>query len=194
MINLILFGPPGSGKGTQATQLVEHYNLFHISTGDMFRSEIGNKTELGLLAKSYMDKGALVPDEVTINMLKKRVQDNPNVKGFIFDGFPRTVDQAIALDKMLAEQGTPITALLELAVPAEELIVRLMNRAKTSGRVDDGKPSIIKNRIQVYRETTAPVANYYGEQDKTYIIEGLGSIEEITAKLISALDHALEAE
>jgi adenylate kinase len=194
MINLILFGPPGSGKGTQATQLVEHYNLFHISTGDMFRSEIGNKTELGLLAKSYMDKGALVPDEVTINMLQKRVQDNPNVKGFIFDGFPRTVDQAIALDKMLAEQGTPITALLELAVPAEELIVRLMNRAKTSGRVDDGKPSIIKNRIQVYRETTAPVANYYGEQDKTYKIKGLGSIEEITGKLISALDHALEVE
>ena len=193
MINLILFGPPGSGKGTQATQLVEHYNLFHISTGDMFRSEIGNKTELGLLAKSYMDKGALVPDEVTINMLKKRVEENPNVKGFIFDGFPRTVDQAIALDKMLADKGTPITALLELVVPAEELIVRLMNRAKTSGRVDDGKPNIIKNRIQVYRETTAPVANYYAEQDKTYKIKGLGSVEEITEQLIFTLDSALTA-
>ena len=193
MINLILFGPPGSGKGTQAAKLVEQYNLYHISTGDMFRSEIGNKTELGLLAKSYMDKGALVPDEVTINMLAKRVEDNPKVKGFIFDGFPRTVAQATALDKMLAEKGTPITALLELVVPAEELIVRLMNRAKTSGRVDDGKPNIIKNRIQVYRETTAPVANYYDEQDKTYKVKGLGSIEEITAKLTDALDSVLMA-
>ncbi|MGB0983559.1 MAG: adenylate kinase [Saprospiraceae bacterium] len=191
MINLILFGPPGSGKGTQAAKLVEQYNLYHISTGDMFRSEIGNKTELGLLAKSYMDKGALVPDEVTINMLAKRVEDNPKVKGFIFDGFPRTVAQATALDKMLAEKGTPITALLELVVPAEELIVRLMNRAKTSGRVDDGKPNIIKNRIQVYRETTAPVANYYDEQDKTYKVKGLGSIEEITTKLTDALDSVL---
>lgn len=193
MINLILFGPPGSGKGTQAAQLVEHYNLYHISTGDMFRSEIGNQTELGLLAKSYMNKGELVPDEVTINMLKKRVEENPSVKGFIFDGFPRNVEQAAALDNMLAEKGTPITALLELDVPAEELIVRIMNRAKTSGRVDDGKPNIIKNRIQVYRETTSPVANYYDEQDKTYKVKGLGSIEEITGKLISTLDAVLAA-
>jgi len=193
MINLILFGPPGSGKGTQAAKLVEHYNLYHISTGDMFRSEIGNKTELGLLAKSYIDKGELVPDKVTINMLKSRVENNPDVKGFIFDGFPRTVAQAKALDKMLSETGTPLTALLELKVPAEELIIRLMDRAKVSGRTDDANPSVIKNRIQVYRENTLPVAGYYDEQDKAYDIKGLGSIEDITQRLAAELDGILQA-
>lgn len=192
MINLILFGPPGSGKGTQATKLVEHYNLYHISTGDMFRSEIGNKTELGVLAKSYIDKGELVPDEVTINMLKKRVEDNPDVRGFIFDGFPRTVAQAKALDAMLDEMNTPLTALLELKVPAEELIVRLMDRAKVSGRTDDADPNVIKNRIQVYRENTMPVAGYYNEQDKAHDIHGVGSIEEITQRLIDELDSVLQ--
>jgi adenylate kinase len=192
MINLILFGPPGSGKGTQAARLVEHYNLYHISTGDMFRSEIGNKTELGVLAKSYIDKGELVPDEVTINMLKKRVENNPDVKGFIFDGFPRTVAQAKALDAMLSEMGTPLTALLELKVPAEELIVRLMDRAKVSGRTDDADPNVIKNRIQVYRENTLPVAGYYNEQDKAYDIHGVGSIEEITGRLTAELDSVLQ--
>lgn len=193
MINLILFGPPGSGKGTQAANLVQHYNLYHISTGDMFRSEIGNQTELGLLAKSYIDKGELVPDEVTVNMLRKRVEDNPEVKGFIFDGFPRTVAQAEALDAMLEDMGQPITALLELKVPAEELIVRLMNRAKTSGRADDADANVIKNRIQVYRENTAPVASYYDQKDKTKTVHGVGSIEEITQSLVAALDEAIAA-
>lgn len=191
MINLILFGPPGSGKGTQAANLVQHYNLYHISTGDMFRSEIGNKTELGLLAKSYMDKGELVPDEVTVNMLRKRVEDNPQVKGFIFDGFPRTVAQAQALDAMLEDMGQPITALLELKVPAEELIVRLMNRAKTSGRADDADANVIKNRIQVYRENTAPVAEYYDQKDKTKAVHGVGEVAQITQNLIDALDAAI---
>lgn len=191
MINLILFGPPGSGKGTQAAHLVQHYNLYHISTGDMFRSEIGNQTELGLLAKSYMDKGELVPDEVTINMLRKRVEDNPQVKGFIFDGFPRTVAQAQALDAMLEDMGNPITALLELKVPAEELIVRLMSRAKTSGRADDADANVIKNRIQVYRQNTAPVAAYYDQFEKTRTVHGVGAIEDISQRLIAALDEAI---
>ena len=193
MINLILFGPPGSGKGTQAARLVEHYNLYHISTGDMFRSEIKGETELGLLAKSYTSKGELVPDEVTIKMLKKRVEANPNVKGFIFDGFPRTIAQAEALNEMLGEMKTPITALLELKVPAEELIVRLMERGKTSGRKDDSKPSVIKNRIQVYRENTAPVAGYYENQDKAEYVHGVGTMDEVTKRLIDALDSVLQA-
>ncbi len=191
MINLILFGPPGSGKGTQAAKLVKQYNLYHISTGDMFRSEIGNKTELGLLAKSYTSKGELVPDAVTISMLKKRVEDNPDVKGFIFDGFPRTNAQAQALNEMLAEKNDDITGLLLLDVPAEELIIRLMDRAKTSGRADDADPKVIKNRIQVYRETTQPVADFYAQLDKTHYLKGVGTIDEITERLIKSIDGIL---
>ena len=191
MINLILFGPPGSGKGTQAAKLVEHYNLYHISTGDMFRSEIKGKTELGLLAISYTSKGELVPDEVTIKMLKKRVEDNPNVEGFIFDGFPRTVAQAEALDAMLAEKDDDISALTMLVVEDEELIARLQNRAKDSGRTDDADVEVIKNRLQVYTDNTLPVAGYYETKGKTHKIDGVGSIEEITARLVTAIDNVL---
>jgi adenylate kinase len=191
MINLILFGPPGCGKGTQAEKLVAHYNLYHISTGDMFRSEIQGKTELGLLAKSYTDRGELVPDEVTINMLKKRVEDNPNVEGFIFDGFPRTVAQAQALDAMLAEKEDDITALTMLVVEDEELVVRLQKRAISSGRADDADVEIIKNRIQIYKDSTLPVATYYQAKGKIQKIDGIGSIEEITQRLITAIDSSI---
>ena len=191
MINLILFGPPGSGKGTQAEKLVAHYNLYHISTGDMFRSEIKGKTELGLLATSYTSKGELVPDEVTIKMLEKRVNDNPNVEGFIFDGFPRTVPQAEALNDFLAKKGDDITALTMLDVPEPELITRLQNRAKDSGRPDDADVNVIKNRLKVYEDETLPVAAFYKTIGKTHMIEGLGSIEEITTRLVAAIDTVL---
>lgn len=191
MINIILFGPPGSGKGTQAEKLVEHYNLYHISTGDMFRSEMKGETELGLLAKSYANKGELVPDEVTIKMLKKRVEDNPNVKGFIFDGFPRTVAQAEALDAMLEEKGYGVTALTELSVNEPELIKRLQNRAIDSGRKDDANVEIIKNRIEVYKNNTVAVAVYYKGKNKAHKIDGIGSIEAISDRLFTTIDSVL---
>jgi len=191
MINLILFGPPGSGKGTQATHLVEKYNLLHISTGDLFRSEIGNKTTLGLEAKSYMDKGELVPDAVTINMLKKKVDENPDVKGYIFDGFPRTIPQAEALDAMLLEDGQSITLLLALEVEDEEIVKRLLERAKTSGRSDDADENIIRNRIQVYLENTAVVAGHYAKSNKSVTVNGIGTIEEVAARLAAAIDKTV---
>jgi len=191
MINLILFGPPGSGKGTQATKLVEQYNLLHISTGDLFRSEIGNKTPLGLEAKSYIDKGALVPDEVTIGMLKKKVQENPDVKGYIFDGFPRTIPQAEALDAMLMADNQEITSLIALDVDDEEIVKRLLNRAKTSGRSDDADEGIIRNRLSVYKETTAIVAGHYRKKDKTETINGIGEIEEVFGRLTEVIDRSL---
>ncbi len=187
MINLILFGPPGSGKGTQSDFLVEKYNLHHISTGDMFRSEIGGKTELGLLAKSYMNKGELVPDEVTISMLKKRVEDNPGVQGYIFDGFPRTVPQAEALDRMLEEMGQSVN-LVELKVGDDELRRRLLERGKTSGRADDTNVDTINNRIQVYKDNTIPVATYYDSHGKAAFVEGEGAIEEVTNRLFNVVD------
>jgi len=193
MINLILFGPPGSGKGTQAAQLVEKYNLLHISTGDLFRSEIGNKTPLGIEAKSYMDKGALVPDEVTINMLKKKVKENPDVKGYIFDGFPRTIPQAEALDAMLMANGQAITSLVALDVDDEEIVTRLLNRAKTSGRSDDADEGIIRNRLNVYKETTAVVAGYYHKKGKTHNVNGVGTIDEVFGRLTEVIDRALVA-
>lgn len=192
MINLILFGPPGSGKGTQAKFIAEKFDLLHISTGDLFRSEIGNKTELGLLAKSYMDKGELVPDEVTVNMLKKRVQENPDVSGYIFDGFPRTIPQAEALDAMLAESGEEVTCVLELDVPDEELIARLQNRAKTSGRTDDADVDVIKNRLDVYKNYTATVATHYAAKNKTQKVDGVGDIAAITNRLTDALNSYLK--
>ena len=191
MLNLILFGPPGSGKGTQAANLVEKYHLLHIATGDLFRSEIGNKTELGLLAKSYMDKGELVPDSVTIDMLKAKVEANPDVKGIIFDGFPRTIRQAEALDAMLEEKNQPIAGLIELAVDEDEIVRRILERGKTSGRADDVDESIIRNRIQVYRRDTTPVAEYYHQFGKSHKIKGVGSINDIFAQLCTSID-ALE--
>ncbi len=188
MLNLILFGPPGSGKGTQAAKLLEKYNLLHISTGDLFRSEIGNGTALGLEAKSYMDKGELVPDAVTINMLKSKMEQHPDVKGVIFDGFPRTTPQAQALDKMLSEKGTEVAMLISLSVNDNEIVERIMKRGETSGRSDDLDPKIIQNRINTYKSQTTPVFEYYAQQDKSKEIEGIGEIEDIFAAICNQID------
>ncbi|TAK37473.1 MAG: adenylate kinase [Saprospiraceae bacterium] len=188
MINLILFGPPGSGKGTQAAKLVEKYHLVHISTGDLFRFEMGNNTPLGQKAKSYMEKGQLVPDEVTVGMLKNKVDANPNAKGFIFDGFPRTIAQAEALDRLMAKKDSPISGLLALDVDDEEITQRILLRGKTSGRSDDNDERIIRNRIEVYKSETSPVFDYYAQSDKSQKINGFGTIEEIFARLCTAID------
>ncbi|MEM6966953.1 MAG: adenylate kinase [Bacteroidota bacterium] len=187
MLNLILFGPPGSGKGTQASKLVEKYNLLHISTGDLFRFNIKNETALGVEAKSYMDKGELVPDSVTINMLKAKVNENPEAAGFIFDGFPRTIAQAEALDEFLAEKSWSISGLLSLDVPDEELVKRLLARGKDSGRSDDQDESIIRNRIEEYNNKTAPVFDFYKKQNKADKVLGVGSIENIFERLCSMI-------
>ena len=188
MLNLVLFGPPGAGKGTQASRLVEKYHLVHLSTGDIFRSNIKEGTNLGQLAKSYIDKGALVPDEVTIGMLEAEVNSNSNAKGFIFDGFPRTSAQAEALDDFLSSKGTQVSSMLALEVDENELITRLLERGKSSGRADDQDTSIIKNRIQVYEDETAVLKTYYANQNKFFGIEGVGSIESITLGLCKAID------
>ncbi len=188
MLNLILFGPPGSGKGTQAAKLVKKYNLFHISTGDMFRYELSNNTELGQLARSYMEKGQLVPDSVTIAMLEKRVEDNPDVQGFIFDGFPRTTPQTLALDAFLAGRGQSITGLVELLVNEDEIVNRILLRGASSGRADDNDESIIRNRFTVYRNETTPVGEHYAALGKAYRVEGVGGIEDIFGKLCQTVD------
>lgn len=188
MLNIVLFGPPGAGKGTQSEKLIEQYQLKHLSTGDIFRANIKGETELGKLAKSYIDKGALVPDEVTINMLKAELEKSPEAKGFIFDGFPRTTPQAEALDQLMASKDTAISAMLALEVPEDELKSRLLERAKTSGRSDDADPAIIQNRIDTYNEQTAPVKDFYAQQSKLQEIDGLGSIEDITQRLYKAID------
>jgi len=188
MITLILFGPPGSGKGTQAALLVEKYGLLHISTGDLFRHEIGNNTPLGLEAKSYMEKGQLVPDSVTIGMLRNKVEANPGVSGYIFDGFPRTLPQSEALDTLLEELGTSVSGLVMLQVSDDEITRRILLRGKTSGRADDLNESIIRKRIEVYNAETAQVYDYYARQNKSYKIEGIGSVDEIFERLCSTVD------
>jgi adenylate kinase len=187
MLNIVLFGPPGAGKGTQSSKLVEKFNLVHLSTGDIFRFNIKNETELGQLAKSYIDAGNLVPDEVTINMLEKEVTQYPESKGFIFDGFPRTVPQAEALDVFLKSKNTSIQLMLALVVEEEELIKRLLLRGKDSGRADDTDESIIRNRIQVYNEQTAVAAKFYEAQGKYHAINGVGSVDEIFERLSSII-------
>lgn len=189
MLNIILFGPPGAGKGTQSAGLVETFDLVHLSTGDIFRYNIKNETELGKLAKSYIDKGELVPDEVTINMLKSEVLKNEGKKGFIFDGFPRTTAQAEALDVLLQELGTEVSIMLALQVPEEELIRRLLLRGKDSGRADDVDENVIKNRIKVYNEQTAVAIDYYRAKGKYTGIEGTGEIEEIFNRLVTAINN-----
>lgn len=188
MINVVLFGPPGSGKGTQAVKMAEKYGLLHISTGDLFRNAIKNETEMGLKAKAFMDKGNLVPDEVTVGMMNAVIDENPNVQGIIFDGFPRTVTQAEALDAFLNPRNTPISSMIALSVSDEELLKRLLNRGKDSGRPDDKDVSIIKNRIKVYNDQTLPVADFYKNQNKLKHIKGEGTIEEIFARICAELD------
>ncbi len=188
MINLVLFGKPGAGKGTQAGFLKEKYNLKHISTGDVFRYNIKNNTELGRLAKSYMDQGELVPDEVTIEMLKNEVEKNPEASGFIFDGFPRTTAQAEALDNFLDSRDMRIDATIALEADDEVLIERLLERGKVSGRSDDQDESKIRNRFEEYNQKTAPLREYYQAQGKFHSVNGIGGIEEITGRLSSVIE------
>lgn len=188
MTNIILFGPPGAGKGTQAAFLKNKYNLVHISTGDVFRFNIKNKTELGTLAKGYIDQGQLVPDEITIDMLSNELDNNPEANGFIFDGFPRTEAQAEALGHLMDDKDSQIDAMVALEVDDEVLVKRLLERGKTSGRADDADESIIRNRIKVYYNETAILKNYYQKQDKYYGVDGEGSIEEITERLSKVID------
>ncbi len=188
MLNLILFGPPGSGKGTQAAKLVEKYGLVHVSTGDLFRYEMSNDTELGIKAKEYMSRGELVPDEVTVGMLKNRVDQESDPKGFIFDGFPRTTPQAEALDHLLEDRGTSVTGLIAMEVDDQEIIDRILNRGKTSGRPDDNDTDIIRNRIDVYRAETTPVFDYYSAKGRAKTVSGIGSIDEIFDRLCSEID------
>ena len=183
MTNIVLFGPPGAGKGTQAMILKDKYDLIHISTGDVFRYNIKNETELGLSAKSYIDKGQLVPDEVTINMLQAEVEKDPDANGFIFDGFPRTEAQADALETFLESRGTKVHAMIALEVADDILVERLLERGKTSGRADDADEAVIRNRIKVYYNETAILKKYYQEKDRYFGVDGVGSIEEITRRL-----------
>jgi adenylate kinase len=187
MLNLVLFGPPGSGKGTQSAKLIEKYQLVHLSTGDILRGELAAQTPLGLEAKKKMDKGELVPDEVVIGMISNKLDQNAGAKGFIFDGFPRTTAQAEALDNLLNTKGTPITMMLALEVEKQELVNRLLNRGKGSGRADDQDLSVIENRIVVYNRETAVVANYYKVQGKLKEIQGMGTIDEIFDRLSKAI-------
>ena len=188
MLNLVLFGPPGAGKGTQAEFLIKVYNLIHLSTGDLLRSEIAAGSKLGIEAKTYMEKGELVPDEVVIGMIKGKLASEKEAKGFIFDGFPRTVAQAEALDSVLVENGTPISAMLSLEVEKQELVNRLLARGKVSGRPDDQNQDVIENRINVYNEKTAPLVDYYKTFGKHFGIDGMGSIEEIAGRLKNTVD------
>jgi len=189
MINLILFGKPGSGKGTQAEFVKIKYDLIHISTGDLFRNNISNNTELGLLAKSYMDKGDLVPDEVTIKMLESEVNNHPNAKGFIFDGFPRTTVQAEILDQFLITLKLSISMTIALEVDENLLIERLISRGKDSGRSDDQDRTKIQNRFDEYNKKTSPLINYYKNQNKFFDIDGVGDINEISSRIFNTIDN-----
>ncbi|MBI2257877.1 MAG: adenylate kinase [Flavobacteriia bacterium] len=191
MLNIVLFGPPGAGKGTQSEKMIEKYSLIHLSTGDIFRKNIKEESELGKLAKSYIDKGQLVPDEVTINMLKQEVNNHSNAKGFIFDGFPRTNKQAEALDTLLKELNTEVTLMVSLEVEENELKQRLIKRAELSGRSDDADPKIIQNRIVVYQKETAPVKEYYHNQGKLKSVDGIGSIDDISSNIFKSIDNFL---
>lgn len=190
MLNIVLFGPPGAGKGTQSDKLKDEFGLVHISTGDVFRA-LDPESELGKLARSYSEKGNLVPDEITIKILQEEVNKHPDAKGVIYDGFPRTEAQADALDKFLAEKGESISMMLALEVEEDELRTRLKHRALDSGRPDDADPEIIQNRIDVYNEQTAPVAEHYRSQGKYIGVNGVGSIDEIFGRLVAAISEVV---
>jgi len=192
MFNVILFGPPGSGKGTQSEKLVEKFGLIHLSTGDLLRKERTLKTPLGLEAQQFIDKGQLVPDEVVIGMISSALDENPEARGFLFDGFPRTVAQAEALDKLLELKKSEIGVVLFLEVDEEELIKRLVHRGKTSGRTDDSDENIQRKRQEVYKNETLPVAAYYSKLKKVVTIDGMGSIEEIFSRLSSQIEKRIK--
>jgi len=191
MFNIILFGPPGSGKGTQSEKLIGAYGLKHLSTGDLLRSEIAKRTALGLEAKSIMDKGQLVPDEVVVGMISSALDNNPQARGFLFDGFPRTVAQSEALDKLLRLKNTEIGVVLALEVSEEELVHRLLNRGLTSGRSDDTHEPVIRARIHEYRSKTTVVAEYYNQFNKVVKVRGEGTVDEIFSALCSEIDKRL---
>lgn len=186
-LNIVLFGPPGAGKGTQSTFLIERYGLVHLSTGDLLRAEIAAETELGLRAQGIMSRGELVSDDIVIGMIRNKIDAHGDAKGFIFDGFPRTKAQAEALDGLLEPNGNPITLMLALEVPEAELVKRLLGRGATSGRADDKDESVICNRIREYESKTAPLKDYYTAQGKFKGIDGLGSVQEITQRLVKAI-------
>ena len=192
MFNIILFGPPGSGKGTQSEKLVEKYGLIHLSTGDLLRKERKLKTPLGIEAQQFIDKGQLVPDEVVIGMISSALDENPGAKGFLFDGFPRTVAQAEALDRLLDLKKSEISVVLFLEVDEEELIARLVNRGKTSGRTDDADENIQRKRQDVYKNETLPVAAYYSKLKKVVLINGMGTIDEIFSRLSGQIDKKIK--
>lgn len=190
MFNLILFGPPGSGKGTQSEKIVAAFGLIHLSTGNLLRQEIADKTALGLAAKGFMDQGQLVPDEVVIAMIGTCIEKHPGAKGFLFDGFPRTIAQAEALDRLLAVHHSSISKVLALEVSEEELVSRLVKRGETSGRSDDTNEEVIRKRFSVYKNETEPVADYYATQGKLERIPGEGSVDGIFAKLSDSINAA----
>jgi adenylate kinase len=204
MLNLVLFGPPGAGKGTQSENIINRYGLVHLSTGDILRSEIARGTELGRKAKDIMDRGELVGDDIVISMIESKLDANPHAKGFIFDGFPRTTAQAVALDDLLQRKGSGISAMIALEVPERELIERLLKRGMESGRADDRNTDVIRKRINEYNTKTLPVKTYYSEQAKFHSINGIGSIDEIFKAIgeritflnaemdLTALEHDIE--
>lgn len=191
MINIILFGPPGAGKGTQSAKLIEKYSLTHISTGDLFRKHLKEGTPLGKLAQDYMSKGNLVPDQVVIDMVDDKIKSSGQISGIIFDGFPRTIPQAEALDRLLESKNAPIKVLVELVVPEDELKLRLADRATKENRPDDAKPEVIANRISVYKAETVAVAEYYKENNKYSSVIGVGPIDEVFKNLCVEIDKSL---
>ena len=189
MLNLILFGPPGSGKGTQSEKLIVKYGLKHLSTGDLLRSEIAQQTQLGMESKNFMEKGQLVPDEVVIGMIRSAIENNPLVKGFLFDGFPRTSAQAAALDQLMELKNTSIKIMLAMEVGEKELMSRLLKRGETSGRSDDTNEEVVKARIIEYHNKTAAVADYYKQYNKVVTIKGEGTVEDIFNALCNEIDQ-----